>query len=156
MTMPPSMPYASPAAPPTKRSNGLLSAFVIAAAVLLVGIIGTVAVISVLGTDWIGNSASTAAPTNLEHTVTFRVTTTSKAVFAYQAAGPVLSETVSADWTKDLQVTGPHKVSLTLTLDYLDPVTATAGCEILVDGRSQTRKSVTGPNGMTICQAATG
>ena len=153
--MPPSIPYVPQPAQPAKRPNGFLIAFVIAATVLLVGIAGTIAVVTVLGTDWIGKSAS-SPPTNVEHTVTFKVNTTSTALLAYQAGGAVLDEKVSADWTKDVKVTGAHDVSLVLTLDFRDPATATAGCEILVDGKSQTRKSVTGPNGMTICQAATG
>jgi hypothetical protein len=154
MTVPPSMPYVPPAPQPAKRPNGFLIAFVIAATVLLVGIAGTIAVITVLGTDWIGKSAS-SAPTNVEHTVTFKVTTASKTGFAYQADGAVLNETVSADWTKDAKVTGAHNVSLVVTLNFLDPDTASASCEILVDGKSQMKNSATGANGMAICVAST-
>jgi len=144
MSMPPSMRYTQP---PSKL-RGCLIAFIVVAAVLLVGIAGAIVLTGPLGKALNGTTAA-------DHTVTFRVTTTAKTVVSYGTAGALLNDTVSADWAKTATVTGKQNVTMVLILDGSAPDTATATCEILVDGKSKAKTTVTGPSATGACAAST-
>ena len=143
--MPPSMRFTQP----QSKLRGCLIAFIIATSVLLIVIAGAIVLVGPLGEAL--NGGTTAA----DHTVTFKVTTTAKTVVSYGTDGAQLSETVTGAWTKDETVTGAQNVAMALIVDGGAPATATATCEILVDGKSKDKATVTGPSAAGACSAST-
>ena len=144
MSMPPSMPSMQPAT----RLRGCLIAFIIAALVLLVGIIGAIVLLGPLGRALNGVTTS-------DHTVTFKVTATAKTVVSYGAAGVSSSDTVTAKWTKEEKISGSQVVTLAMIIDAAAPDDATATCQIMIDGRLKSTTTVTGPAAIGACDAKT-
>ena len=147
----PQQPYqAGFAAPPAaaKKGKGCLIAAIIVG-VILIGIIA--AVVAVVGA--IGKGVSDA--TTGEHTITFKVETTSKASVIYGTTSGTAQETVTKSWTKDKKVTGIDGATIIASLDSAAPDNATLSCEILIDGKSKSKESGTGKDASVSCAAAT-
>jgi hypothetical protein len=128
--------------------RGCLIAFIVVTSVLLIVIAGAIILVGPLGKALNGT-------TSTDHTVTFKVTTTAKTVVSYGTDGAMLSETVTSAWTKDETVTGGRNVAMALIVDGGAPATATATCEILIDGKNKDKATVTGPSAAGSCSAST-
>ncbi len=140
--------FSAPAAPVKKSNKGCLIAAVIAG-VIVIGII--VAIVVAIAA--IGKGVSNV--TNSEHTITYKVETTGKAQVVYGSTTGTSQETITTSWTTEKKVNGFDVTTLMATLDYDVPDKSTISCEILVDGKSQSKNSATGKSGSVSCSATT-
>lgn len=144
-------PYAQPQPPqqPPKKKHGCLWAAIIAVVVVIVVIIAVVACTAKGASDAVTaiDSASSA-----KHTVVYKVTTNGKANITYGATSGTSTEDITKDWTKNQTITGWDGVSLTITGD-MDGATKVS-CEILVDGKSESKNAGSGDMASASCDAS--
>lgn len=139
--------FSAPAAP--KKSNkGCLIAAAIVGAVLVVIVVVIIAVVAAV-------SKGVSNVTTADHTITYKVETTGKAQVVYGTTTGTSQATITAPWTTDKKVNGIDVTTLIATLDYDVPDNATISCEILVDGKSQSKNAATGKSGSVSCSATT-
>lgn len=144
---PPQPPYATPA-PDPKKKHGCLVALIVFAIIAVLAIVITIAVTAAIGK---GVSDVTSA----DHTITYKVTTTTKTSITYGASTGTSQETVTANWTKDQKVQGIEIATLVATLDFQAPDTASVTCEVLIDGKSQSTNTSKGAGAMASCTGTT-
>lgn len=140
--------FAGPAPAQKKKGKGCLIAAIIVAVVLIAGVAGVIAVINAI-------SKGVSNATTGEHTFTFKVETTAKATVVYGTTSGTSQEVVTTSWTKEKKVSGIDVGTIIASLDSSAPDTATLSCEILVDGKSQSKNSSTGKDSTVSCTANT-
>jgi hypothetical protein len=138
------------AGPPAqkKKGKGCIIAAIIVGVILIAVVAGVIAVIGA-----IGNKVTDV--TSGDHTFTFKVETTTKTTVIYGTTSGTSQETTSSSWTKEKKVTGIDGATILASLEADAPDTATVSCEILVDGKSQSKNSATGKSATASCTAAT-
>jgi hypothetical protein len=139
--------YQQPQQPP-KKKHGCLWTAIIAVVVIIVVVIAAVSCMAKGANDAV-NAVDSA--TSAQHKVTYKVTTNGKANITYGASSGTSTEDISKDWTKDQTITGWDGVSLTVTGD-MDGATKVS-CEVLVDGKSQSKNSGSGNMASASCDA---
>lgn len=97
--------------------------------------------------------ASASAAANAEHTVQYKITTTGKAEVTYSDANGSSNEQITAAWTKDYKDTGSVYASVSVMADGKDDA-ARVGCEILIDGKSVSKKTDSGAYAAAYCSAS--
>lgn len=98
--------------------------------------------------------ASASAAANAEHTVQYKVTTNGKAKVSYSDAAGASDEDITAPWTKDYKDSGFVLASVSVMADG-DADTAQVACEILIDGKTVSKKSGTGAYASAYCSGST-
>jgi hypothetical protein len=101
------------------------------------------------------SAASRSAATGVEHTVEYRVTTNAPAKVGYRDASGTFDEQVTAPWTKTFTDTGSYvsgRVSVTVP-DY-ENKDASVSCEVLIDGKTVSRKTDTGRGAYASCSGS--
>lgn len=140
--------FAGPAPAQKKKGKGCLIAAIIVAVVLIAGVAGVIAVINAI-------SKGVTNATTGEHTFTFKVETTAKATVVYGTTSGTSQEVVTTSWTKEKKVTGIDGATIFASLDSSAPDNATLSCEILMDGKSQSKNSATGKDSTVSCTGNT-
>jgi hypothetical protein len=143
---PPQPPYAQ--APAPKKTHGCLIAAIVVAVLAILAIIIGIAIVGAVGK---GVSDVTSA----DHTITYKVTTTTKTIISSGSSAGMSQETVTANWTKDQKVKGIEIATLSATLDSQAADTASVTCEILVDGKSQSTNTSKGAGASASCTGTT-
>lgn len=94
--------------------------------------------------------ASASAAANAEHTVQYKVTTGGPAKVSYVDANGSSNEEITAAWTKEFTDPGYVFGSVSVTADGTDKA-AQVTCEIIIDGKSVSKKSATGAYAAAYC-----
>ncbi|MDR6622425.1 MmpS family transport accessory protein [Sinomonas atrocyanea] len=97
--------------------------------------------------------ASASAAANAEHTVQYKVTTNGKAKVSYSDAAGTSDEDIAAPWTKDYKDSGFVLASVSVMADG-DADTAQVACEILIDGKTVSKKSDAGAYASAYCSGS--
>lgn len=98
--------------------------------------------------------ASASAAANAEHTVQYKVTTNGKAKVSYSDAAGNSDEDITAPWTKDFKDSGFVLANVSVMADG-NADTAQVTCEILIDGKTVSKKSDTGAYASAYCSGST-
>jgi len=149
---PPQPPYMPPPAPAPKKKHGCLIAAIVVAVLAIIAIVITI-VITVAMAGAFRKSVSDV--TSAEHTITYKVTTTTKTMISYGDSTGTGQATVTADWSKEQKVTGIEFAYLTARLDFQAADTASVTCEVLVDGKSQSTNTSKGAGASASCTGTT-
>ncbi|ASN51248.1 DUF4190 domain-containing protein [Sinomonas sp. R1AF57] len=98
-------------------------------------------------------SETYSAQASAQHSVQYKVTTTGKATVTYIDSNGSSNEEVTANWNKDFAETGYVIGSLSVMSDAGDASTHVS-CEIIIDGKSVSKKTGTGAYANASCSGS--